>query len=206
MCLDLTLGTGPIRRSSADHVGTVDACRSDGKSSKEGAMNEELKNDPPKRMVVVVGIDLSEVSAHLLARARDLVRSIDDADLHLVHVVVDPLRWAAGPVHPSLLDTHPQVDLAQEKLHQLSNSVLGTSRAQVFLHTPVGNAADQITRLAREVHADIIVVEMHERSGLQRVFHRSSVPRITQTAPCSVLAIRDPVRVAMRPQTSKFAA
>jgi hypothetical protein len=37
---------------------------------------------------------------------------------------------------------------------------------------------------------------MHERAGLRRVFHHSVVARITRTAPCSVLAIRDPSRVA----------
>jgi nucleotide-binding universal stress UspA family protein len=159
-------------------------------------MSEETKHQPTKHMVVVVGVDLSDVSGHLLARARDLVRSIDNAELHLVHVIPDPLLWAAEPPHPSVLDTRPQAELAQLKLQQLCDSIMKGSRARVVLHTPVGRTADQITRVAREARADIIVVEMHERGGLRRVFHHSVVARITQTAPCSVLAIRDPARAA----------
>ncbi len=155
-------------------------------------MSEETKQQPARRMVVVVGVDLSNVSGHLLARARDLVRSIESAELHLVHVIPDPLLWAAEPPHPSILDTRPQTDLARQKLQQLCDSVLKECRARIVLHTPVGRTADEISRIARESGADIIVVEMHERGGLRRVFHHSVVARITQTAPCSVLAIRDP--------------
>jgi nucleotide-binding universal stress UspA family protein len=159
-------------------------------------MSEETKQPPPRRMVVVVGVDLSDVSGHLLARARDLVRSVDNAELHLVHVIPDPLLWAAEPPHRSVLDTRPQMGLARQRLQLLCDSVLKDSRARIILHTPVGRTADEVTRIARQVGADIIVVEMHERAGLRRVFHHSVVARITRTAPCSVLAIRDPSRVA----------
>ena len=50
----------------------------------------------------------------------------------------------------------------------------------------------ELTRIARETAADIIVVEVHDHPP--RVFHHSVVARIARTAPCSVLAIRKPAR------------
>ena len=50
-------------------------------------MSEETKREERRRIVLVVGLDLSDVSEHLLLTARNLVRSVDEAELHLVHVV-----------------------------------------------------------------------------------------------------------------------
>ena len=54
----------------------------------------EQPSSEPTRIVLVVGVDLSDVSEHLrLTKARDLVRTVDIAELHVVHVVrPEPLR------------------------------------------------------------------------------------------------------------------
>jgi hypothetical protein len=64
----------------------------------------------------------------------------------------------------------------------------------VHVHTPIGDAAEELTRIAAEVGADMVVVEAHEHgaSKPRRVFHRSMLARITTTAPCTVLTIRRP--------------
>src|SRR4029077_517341 len=70
-------------------VGTRDASKSSGKIAlrKEEAMHPNDNVEPRTRLVLVVGVDLSEVSPHLLATARSLVRSVDEAEMHVVHVV-----------------------------------------------------------------------------------------------------------------------
>jgi len=145
-------------------------------------------------MVVVVGVDLSDVSKHVLARARDLVRSIDDGELHVVHVVApQPLRFL-------LLDSttdigaraHPE--FARRQLLGFCESFVPGSRERVVFHTPVGRPADELARVAQNTAADIIVVEVHDHAP--RVFHHAVVARLARIAPCSVLAIRDPARRA----------
>jgi nucleotide-binding universal stress UspA family protein len=147
-------------------------------------------------MVVVVGVDLSDVSEHLLSRARDLVCRVDDAALHIVHVMPVPLSWV--PVDSTLpsaaIATTSRVEEARRDLQALCDAVLEGSRARVVLHTPVGRAADEIIRIARQVGADVIVVEVHDHHGMSRMFHHSVVARIARNGPCSVLAIRDPAR------------
>jgi nucleotide-binding universal stress UspA family protein len=149
-------------------------------------------------MVVVVGVDLSEVSEHLMARARDLVGRVDDPELHVVHVTPGPPSWVfVDSTLPSAtaVTSHAE-EAARWDLLALCDGVLEESRARVIVHTPVGRAADEITRIAREVGADVIVVEMHNRHRMRRLFHRSLVAEIARNAPCSVLALRDPARAA----------
>jgi nucleotide-binding universal stress UspA family protein len=146
-------------------------------------------------MVVVVGLDLSDVSEHVLARARDLLRSIDDAELHVVHVIQPPSlgHMLVQPVRATGNGTSDNTESARRQLQGFCDTVVPRSKAQVVLHTPVGRPADELTRIARETAADIIVVEVHDHT--RRVFHHSVVARIARSAPCSVLAIRDPERV-----------
>ncbi len=174
-------------------------------------MNEELKPEA-SHIVLVVGVDLSEVSEHLLAKARDLVRSVDMAELHVVHVVrAEPFRERiAEPVlSPEGPGTKALKESARWELERLCRSIVGTSDARWVVHVRVGNAADQLTHVAREVGADVIVIEAHDHTWAHRTFHRSMVARIAKTAPCSVLTIRGPVRVrlpAKKPERSALSA
>jgi nucleotide-binding universal stress UspA family protein len=156
-------------------------------------MIETGKREARSHMVVVVGVDLSDVSEHVLARARDLVRSIDDAELHVVHVVEpQPLRHLFESLRPANTGARSDPEPALRELQGFCESSLPGSRERVVLHTPVGRPADELARIALKTAADIIVVEVHEHPP--RVFHHALVARLARIAPCSVLAIRDPGR------------
>jgi nucleotide-binding universal stress UspA family protein len=144
------------------------------------------------RAVVVVGVDLSDVSEHLLENARDLVRTVDDAELHVVHVVrPESLRERlVEPVRAVHVSERANAESAGWQLQRLCETIVHGSGAKWVVHTPVGDPASQLTEIARKVRADIVVVEAHEHAGRRRLFHRSAVARLFRSAPCSVLAIR----------------
>lgn len=156
------------------------------------------------RAVVVVGVDLSDVSEHLLTNARELVRTVEDAEFHVVHVIrpeslrerlTEPIRSPASHVAE-----RSQIESARWQLERLCGEILHRPGVKWFVHTPVGDAAAELTELARTVRAGVIVVEAHDHSSRARLFHRSAVVRIFQDAPCSVIAIRRPgARVATAP-------
>jgi nucleotide-binding universal stress UspA family protein len=152
----------------------------------------------PTHIVLVVGVDLSEVSEHLLSQARDLVRSVELAELHVVHVVrPESLRERlTEPAYAEGVTARANAAAAHFELARMCESIVNGSRANWTVHTPVGRTADELTRVARNVGADVIVVEAHEHSRRPRVFHRSVIGRIAQMAPCSVLTIRPPRRAA----------
>lgn len=163
-------------------------------------MNAYSENEQPSRIVLVVGVDLTNVGEHLLAQTRALVRPVDEAEVHVVHVVPpEPpyLRLVrprddqdAGAVH--------EVGRAQSVLERLSNCLADNPRMRVIVHTPVGAAADELARIAEEVGAHILVIEAHEHEGKPRLrlFRRSVADSIASAAPCTVLTIRRPRRVA----------
>jgi hypothetical protein len=62
-------------------------------------MNQNAQRQP-SRIVLVVGLDLSELSEHLLAKARDLAAWADEAQLNVVHVV-PPHLFASVSASPS---------------------------------------------------------------------------------------------------------
>ena len=148
------------------------------------------------RIVLVVGVDLSAVSEHLLSQARDLVRSVELAELHVVHVVrPESLRERlTEPLHTEGVTTRATTQAAHFELERMCEAIVSGSRAKWTVHTPVGRTADQLTRIARDVGADVVVVEAHEHPRRPRVFHRSVIARIARMAPCSVLTIRPPRR------------
>jgi nucleotide-binding universal stress UspA family protein len=164
-------------------------------------MGEEAKRTSG-RAVVVVGVDLSDVTEHLLASAQDLVRTVDEAEFHIVHVV-HPESLRERLTEPMRSPTHvaerSQVESARWQLQGMCAAILHRPGTTWFVHTPVGDAAAQIAELAHSVHADVIVIEAHDHPSRARLFHRSAVVRIFQDAPCSVVAIRRKTTGATRP-------
>jgi nucleotide-binding universal stress UspA family protein len=157
-------------------------------------MKVDTESQKASRIVVVVGVDLSEVSEHLLAQTRALVRPVDEAEVHVVHVVHrDPLRQQIEhPVHSDDIGARSQVEYANWELKRLCDALALGPSTRVIVHTPVGDPGDEITRIAEEVSADIVVVEAHKHATprIRRMFHRSVMARIAHRAPCTVLTIR----------------
>jgi nucleotide-binding universal stress UspA family protein len=164
-------------------------------------MNQNAQHQP-NRIVLVVGLDLTELSEHLLAKARDLVASAENAELHVVHVVRPlPLRERLGePVHSEEgPETRALKEAARYELASLCRRIVESSPARWTVHVRVGRTADQLARVAKQVGADFVVVEAHDRAVMHRMFHRSVVARIARCAPCSVLTIRHAAQNALSP-------
>jgi nucleotide-binding universal stress UspA family protein len=158
---------------------------------KEGTVNTTMPREAMRRLVVVVGVDLTDVSEHLMVTARNLVHSARDAELHVVHVVPPEalsLRLAE-PLGSFGIADRAQVEAAQWQLQRLCDDIVRAANVRAVVHTPVGSAARELLRIASDVRANVIVVEAHERRGLRRALHRSLVARVARSAPCSVLAI-----------------
>ncbi|MGH7436549.1 MAG: universal stress protein [Polyangiaceae bacterium] len=148
------------------------------------------------RITIVVGVDLTDVSEHLLAQTAALVGTVDEAEIHVVHVVrrEQQLLRVVRPADDRDAGVVHQVEQAQEAVGRLCTSLERTPRTRVFMHTPVGDAATQLARIADEVAADVIVVEAHEHHGQWPLsaLRRSVVDRIAGLAHSTVITIRKP--------------
>jgi nucleotide-binding universal stress UspA family protein len=154
----------------------------------------------PSRIVIVVGVDLSDISEHLLEQTRSLIRPVDEAEVHVVCVVRPelPILRLVRPREERDAGVVHEIESAQSALEHLSDSLVHNPRTHVIMHTPVGSPAVELTRIAATVGAHLVVIEAHEHDGRDpyRMFHRSVVDLIASGAPCSVLTLRKPRPVA----------
>ena len=151
-----------------------------------------ITRETKDNLVLVVGVDLTDVSEHLLATAKDLVRFATGVEIHIVHVVApEPLTMRIEePVGSFGVIDRAHVESAQFLLRRLRDGLFASSDVSIVVHTPVGTAARELTRIARQVNADVIVVEAHDHKRRFQAPHRSLYGRLVRTAPCSVLAVR----------------
>ena len=160
---------------------------------------------------VLVPIDFSEPARHALQYA------IEEATLHqakmtLLHVLPPhsgtdlyyvtgfpeaPPEGSIDPAAGSLFDAGPpseaavvRRDLDEEALEQLRDLVPDTFCGTWEVDVASGHAADAIVRIARDRHADLIVMGTHGRTGLQHALLGSVAEKVVRLAPCPVLTIR----------------
>jgi len=135
---------------------------------------------------VLVPTDFSDESHKALRYASALVRELR-ANLHVVHV--GEIDFAVpGPARPGANPLSSDTEEARALKRQLEG-VIGESTSVAF-HGRTGRAFDQIVRLAREIHADLVVMSTHGRTGLKRLFLGSNAERVVQHSSSPVLVVR----------------
>jgi nucleotide-binding universal stress UspA family protein len=139
---------------------------------------------------ILVPTDFSDASQNALRYGMALAESFS-AELHVLHVVVDP--YVIPPGGEGYL---PPPDLPQ----QLEK----TSRAHLEQwvpadwrkeHTAVlecihGTPFVEIVRYAREKEIDLIVMGTHGRGAIAHILMGSVAERVVRKAPCPVLTVR----------------
>ena len=123
-----------------------------------------------------------------------------DATVHLAHVhqFYYPSGFSAAmpPVIPYSTWTYDEEaeKYVAGELHLLAKKhQLSPAAAHLLTGAP---AFDGISRLAKDLAADLIVMPTHGRTGFKRVFLGSTAERVVQHSPCPVLIIRKPTKRA----------
>jgi universal stress protein A len=140
---------------------------------------------------IVVPHDFSEHADEALRRAADLAERFG-AELHLVHVVQQPLysfSMLQGP-WPGAVDLSGVVRAADEMLGRKVDAFT-TDPDDVQVHVFEGtNVAEVLLEAAAKLEADLIVMGTHGRTGLAHVLVGSVTERTLRRARCPVLAVR----------------
>jgi nucleotide-binding universal stress UspA family protein len=137
---------------------------------------------------VLVAVDLSVHSEATASYAAELAKGFD-ASLTIVHVHEPvPVYECGNETTYTVLDD--QRRNLKEQLDDLMQKVRKTGLAcdSVYL---VGEVAAEISALARDIDADLIVTASHHPTFLGRLFNMHRAPRIMHRAPCPVLIYQD---------------
>ena len=140
---------------------------------------------PDYRRILLV-VDLTDDSLPIGRRARALA-SATGAEIDLLHVVeYVPVEPMGETLMPSVQIEDDLVDRAKQRLAALATE-LGVPEAACRVET--GNVKSEIVRIARERHADLIVLGSRERHGLS-ILVNFTEDTVLHAAPCDVLAVR----------------
>ncbi len=138
---------------------------------------------------VVVGHDFSPHGEDALWFACNIARGNPNAILHVVHVVLPPVG-VVGVLGAPVATNYPMgeaVESARAELERICANMSGMKQGRVVTHIRAGDPAHEVVALATELHAELIVVGTHGRTGLGRVLFGSLAQTISKQARCSVL-------------------
>jgi universal stress protein A len=140
----------------------------------------------PRYQKVLVLLDLSDASEHVLIAARDLA-GYSQASIVALHVVeFVPVEPLGESLIPTMQIEEELVVRSRERLTQLA-ARLGLAHAKCRVE--VGSTQAEILRVAEEEHADLIVLGSRERHGLALLVNFTD-DRVLHAAHCDVLAVR----------------
>jgi universal stress protein A len=137
-----------------------------------------------RRILLVV--DLTEDSLVLGRRAAALAGALA-AEIELLHVVeFVPVEPMGETLMPAVQIEEELLERARQRLTALAAD-LGLAGAPCRVES--GNVKSEIVRVARERHADLIMLGSRERHGLSILVNLTE-DTVLHAAPCDVLAMR----------------
>ena len=145
---------------------------------------------------IVVAVDFSDISKHVVETARELAR-LHQARLHVVHAIGDPFSsmYAVETTGLDLPDVLRQwTDAAQKRLADLVGEQPPDGDLLTTAVLP-GSPAHAIVRYAADHQADLIVVGSHGRGTVSRLLLGSVAERVLHHAGRSVLVVSHHARV-----------
>ena len=141
---------------------------------------------------ILMAVDFSDNSGYALDYAVTLAKQFN-SELLLLHVINEPvdLRGFYVP-HISFEQLEKEIETgAKAMMEQLCAEKLpslGNYKTKIVTGTPF----DEITRIASETEASLIVMGTHGRTGLDHIIFGSTAERVVRGAACPVLTIRLP--------------
>lgn len=151
---------------------------------------------------LLVTTDLSSESTKAFPVAVEIARSFGSKVI-LIAVVEDPTQVAFAyamdfPVYPDPTVHQQVIKKVAGDLQELLVKHFAEVQSEAMVVEAAGSVAGEITASAQALHADMIIMASHGRSGLSRLLIGSVAERVIREAGCPVLSV--PVRFeALRP-------
>jgi len=143
------------------------------------------------RLPVLIATDLTPNAEPALVRGRAHAEAVGVPYL-VVHVVPDVLRHHPLSPTPAARDASPMLEVSKKAADLVTEQVrrvLGASPGEFRVRIEIGDAEDEIVRVAEEEHASLIVVGAREREGSERVLGHIA-ERVVRYAHATVLVAR----------------
>jgi nucleotide-binding universal stress UspA family protein len=138
----------------------------------------DSKGHSPRRLTVVVGLDLSDADGPACAQAIRIARSDRLSALHVISVF-DP--------EPSVEGSNELAGRLRRYVKERAVALGGLRGIRVAVHLRTGGASRQILRLADEVASDVVVVGSHREPQVKRAIVGSTARQLIGASRCPVV-------------------
>ena len=140
-------------------------------------------------VTIVVPVDFSETSKRAVETARALADRIEVAHVILVHALQVPV--ASDPLAAEQI-AGLELHLSTCAKEELERGVAALTEAGISAesYSRVGNPGVVAVDVARERHADLLVIGTHGHTGVTHLLLGSVAERVVRTADCPVLTVR----------------
>jgi universal stress protein A len=142
----------------------------------------------PKR--ILVPIDFSATSKKAFQYARQFAEQFG-CDIVLLHVI-EPVEAIAGTPLAVDIFAQPEEDTTAAEAELALLTASSRSRRTSFRSAVrIGHAPNEITKAAKEMDVDLIVIATHGYTSWRHLCMGSTAERVVRTAPCPVLVVRE---------------
>jgi universal stress protein A len=137
---------------------------------------------------VLVAFDFGETSTNALTYGKNLAQAFGGR-LHVLHIA-DVISLSAAQFYPEG-PGDPEAMAAQLGLNHLHDVLAAEGAPDALPAVRVSpDTAGAIVEYAKDIHADVIVLGTHGRSGVSRLLMGSVAEHVVRRAPCPVLVVR----------------
>ena len=147
-------------------------------------------------LVPLDGSKVGEAALPLISQLIDKIAASTKIEITLIGVITLLRHWVVvGEASAPVSYTEDELKLIKDKVADNLAKVAETiQKRNVTLKTIVstGNAAEEILKAADEIHADLIAMSTHGRSGLRRLAFGSVTDKVLHGAKMPVLMVRAP--------------
>jgi len=139
---------------------------------------------------ILVPIDFSGMSKHAFQYALRFAEQFG-CEIGLLHVVEPETVIAGTPLAVDIF-AQPEEDTADAEAELASLTASSRSRRISFRSAVrIGHAPNEITKAAKEMDVDLIVIATHGYTSWRHLCIGSTAERVVRTAPCPVLVVRE---------------
>jgi nucleotide-binding universal stress UspA family protein len=153
---------------------------------------------PPKTHNIVVGFDFSPLSERALHEAIDLASRRCPSDLHVVVVTMQAGTLLLLPDNVNPITQEIARDTVRHHITHVIDayhaergpSGIGQVAVYILPGLSSGQIGHLISRVAKDVDAELVVVGSHGRRGIERMLLGSVAERVVREATTSVYVVR----------------
>lgn len=139
---------------------------------------------------ILVPTDFSDTSKKAVQYALRFAEQFS-SEIALLYVVEPITPIAEAPLGFEVFTEKDECSMAEKDLAALAAESHTSGAHSVTSLVRVGHAPNEITKAARDLDADLIVIATHGYTSWKHLCMGSTAERVVRTAPCPVLVVRE---------------